>query len=131
MDTITYRNITIHVEKINSVRSFSMPSCHFSRVYEKTTWSDLKAASGQQVKNNCKKLEYAEIATITVEQAEFKLICSDVSYPRDCYRKYTPQSCAASDGKWKCIVIKERKSGQQIILYTAGRIYPLYAAICE
>lgn len=108
-----------------------MPFCHFSRVYKGTTWLSLRATSEWQSKNNCKKLEYLEITTITVDQTEFKAICDDISYPRDCYREFTSESRTTSDGKWKCIVIEDRKSGQQIILYTAGRVYPLYAAIAE
>lgn len=105
-----------------------MPFCHFSRVYKGTTWSTLKATNELQSENKCKKLEYLEIITITVDQTEFKIICDDISCPRDCYREFTPESRTTADGKWKCIVIENRENGQQIILYTAGRIYPLYAA---
>lgn len=105
-----------------------MPFCHFSKVYRGATLSTLKATNEQQIKNNCKEMEYSPIATITVDQAEFKTICEDISHPRDCYQEFTSQSRTTPDGKWQCIVIKDRESGQQIILYTAGRIYPLYAA---
>ena len=105
-----------------------MPFCHFSRVHRGTTWATLNTTNEQQIRNNCKKLEYQVIATITVDQEEYKTICEDISYPRDCYRKFTSQSRTTLDGKWGCIIIKDRASGQQIILYTAGRIYPLYAA---
>lgn len=108
-----------------------MPFCHFSRVYKGTSWADLKANEQLQISRECKKMEYAELISIVVDQGEFDLICNDVSSARSCYQKYTHQSIAALDGKWKCIIIKNQHSKQKIILYTAGRLYPLYAAICE
>lgn len=50
---------------------------------------------------------------------------------RSCYQKYAHQSTSSSDGKWKCIIIKSHNNKQKIILFTAGRIYPLYAAFSE
>lgn len=108
-----------------------MPFCHFSKVYKGTSWDELKANKLLQVARNCRELEYSELVTITVEQAEFDQMCNDVSCMRPCYRKYANQSLASLDGKWKCIVIDNEKSKQRIILYTAGRMYPLYAAVCE
>jgi len=108
-----------------------MPFCHFSRVYKGTSWADLKANKRLQIARNCKELEYYELITVTVDQAEFDQICNDVSCTRPCYQKYAYQSLPTSDGKWNCIVIKNRQSEQKIILYTAGRMYPLYAAVCE
>ena len=110
---------------------FVMPFCHFSRVYKGTSWSELKVSRQLQIFRKCKELEYSELATIVVDQAEFDIICNDVSCARDCYQKYAHQSIATLDGKWKCIIIKNQHSKQKIILYTAGRIYPLYAAVCE
>lgn len=108
-----------------------MPFCHFSRVYKGTSWADLKANKELQKLNNCRELEYSELITVTVNQAEFDEICNDVSCSRSCYQKYAKESLATFEGKWNCIVIKNRENKQKIILYTAGRMYPLYAAICE
>ena len=108
-----------------------MPFGHFSRVYKGTSWADLKANEQLQISRKCKKLEYTELISIVVDQEEFNLICSDMSNARNCYQKYTHQSITALNGKWKCIIIKNKHSMQRIILYTAGRTYPLYASICE
>lgn len=108
-----------------------MPFCHFSRVYQGTSWTDLTANMQLQVTRSCKKLEYHSLIQIEVDPSEFNQICNDVSITQSCYRKYTKQSLATLDGKWQCITIKNRQTGQKLILYTAGQTYPLYAAICE
>jgi hypothetical protein len=108
-----------------------MPFCHFSRVYKGTSWTDLKGNEQLQLFRNCKKLEYTELVSVVVDQEEFEQICNDVSIVRSCYQKYTHQSIADLEGKWKCIVIRSQHSKRKIILYTAGRIYPLYAAVSE
>lgn len=76
-------------------------------------------------------MEYLELITIVANQEEFDIICNDVSCTRSCYQKYTHQSTSTLDGRWKCIIIKNQRNNQKIILYTAGHIYPLYAAVCE
>lgn len=108
-----------------------MPFCHFSRAYKGTSWADLKSNEQLQITRGCKKMEYLELISIVVNQNEFNTICNDVSKARNCYQKYAHQSIATLDGKWRCIIIKNRHSKQKIVLYTAGRIYPLYAAVCE
>ncbi len=108
-----------------------MPFCYFSKVNEGTSWSDLKVNKQLQTSRECKKTEYSELVALTVDQKTFDDICNDVSCTKDWYQKYTHQSIATLDGKWKCIVVKKQQSEQKIILYTAGCIYPLYAAICE
>lgn len=108
-----------------------VPFCHFSRVFVGTTLWDLKANNEKQVSQNCKKIEYMELACISLDQTEFDLLCRDISKPQHCYQKYVLESCADSSGRWNCIVIKCIPSKQKIVLYTAGHTYPLYAGIYE
>lgn len=108
-----------------------MPFNHFSRVFAETSWSDLVCANQLQIKNGCKMLEYVELVTISIMHNEFDEICNDITRSHNCYQKYTTKSVATSDGKWKCIIIKDEQSHRKLIFYTGGRIYPLYAAICE
>lgn len=108
-----------------------MPFCHFSKVYEGASWSDLKLNMQLQISRKCKMMEYLELATIAVDSIEFNQICSDVSCTRDYYQKYAHQSIATPDGKWKCLIIQKQNCSQKIILYMAGCIYPLYAAALE
>lgn len=76
-------------------------------------------------------MEYIELVNISVEQDEFKNICSDISIPRSCYQQYAHQSVSDLNGKWQCIIIKNIHNTQSLVLYTAGRLFPLYAAIRE
>ena len=108
-----------------------MPFCHFSRVYKGTSSTDLKVKAQLQISRKCKEIEYTELISILVAQEEFDLICNDISRVRSCYQKYAHQSTTSSDGKWKCIIIKNSNNKQKIILFTAGRICPLYAAFSE
>lgn len=108
-----------------------MPFCHFSRVFAGMTLADLKNIYGIQEERKCKRMEYIELVLINVEQFEFTQICHDISKPQDCYQKYSLESNADFTGKWKCIVIENEQTKDRIILYTAGRISPLYAAIPE
>ena len=108
-----------------------MPFNHFSKVSTETTWSHLVHIKQLQIKSNCEMLEYTELVTLLVKQDEFKKICNAIILPDVCYQKYTADSLTTSDGKWRCIVLKDEQSNQKLILYTSGRKYPLYAAICE
>ena len=108
-----------------------MPFCHFSRVYNETSWQKLRKQKHLQKINNCKKLEYIELITISVSQSKFNLICKDISKPHSCYQKYAALSLADLNGIWRCIIINNAHDRKNLILYTAGRSYPLYAAISE
>lgn len=108
-----------------------MPFCRFSKVYEGTSWLDLKFNMQYQISKKCKEMEYLELATIVVDSIEFGQICNDLSCARDCYRKYAHRSVATLDGKWQCLIIQNQNHSQKIILYMAGCLYPLYAAILE
>lgn len=84
-----------------------------------------------QILNKSKKIKYLEIATLEISQFEFDKICKDISIPNSCYLKYARQSVAKTDGIWRCIILRNEQDARKIILYTAGRTYPLYAAIAE
>lgn len=107
-----------------------MPFNHFSKVSVETSWSHLVHIKQQQIKNKSKMLEYVELVTLLVKHDEFINICNDIIAPSACYWKYTANSVTTSDGKWRCIVIEDEQSNRKLILYTGGRKYPLYAAIC-
>lgn len=108
-----------------------MPFCHFSKVNNGMSWSSIKKNVLLQISNGCKKMEYSEIASITISLLEFNIICKDVSNPSHCYLKFTPHSIAGLDGIWHCIRLQNTHDTRRIILYTAGRVHPLYVAIKE
>ena len=100
-----------------------------NRIYEGITMSDLLTARERQSKSHCRRIEYSQIAKVVVDEAEYMNICNDLSAPRECFRPYAHMSRTTKNGIFKCIVIESEMSTQQIILYTAGQAYPLYAAI--
>lgn len=108
-----------------------MPFNHFSKISDGSSWSDLICTKKIQIEKSSKMLEYVELVTISVMHGEFNRICDDIASPNICYRKYTADSVATLDGKWKCITIRDEQSNRKLILYTSGRKYPLYAAVCE
>lgn len=108
-----------------------MPFCHFSKVTNGMSWSIIKENTLSQMSNSCKEIEYLEIATITISPREFDIICKDVSIPSYCYLRFTPHSIADLGGIWHCIKIQNTQDTRSIILYTAGRVHPLYVAIEE
>lgn len=108
-----------------------MPFCHFSKVNNSISWSKIKANTLLQITNNCKKIEYLELTAIAISKPEFDTICKDISIPNLFYQKFTLQSVAGVDGIWRCIILQNTQDTRKIILYTAGRIFPLYAAIEE
>lgn len=108
-----------------------MPFCHFSKINRGTTLSSIKEKMVDQKTNDCKKLEYSVIATITISPDEFELICNDISKPHICYKNLTNQSTSSPEGKWRCIIIRNSKNHDSLILYTAGRLFPLYASFYE
>lgn len=76
-------------------------------------------------------IHFVDVISIVVDQEEFDQLCNDISSARSCYQNYAHQSTATLDGKWKCIIIKNQHNEKRIILYTAGRMFPLYAAFSE
>ena len=108
-----------------------MPFCHFSKICKSISGSKIKANTLLQITNNCKKIEYLKLIDIVISKPEFDAICKDISIPSLCYQKFAPQSVAGADGIWRCIILQNMQDTRKLILYTAGRIYPLYAAIEE
>lgn len=108
-----------------------MPFCHFSKISKSISWSKIKANTLLQIANNCKKIEYLKLTDIVISKLEFDTICKDISIPNLCYQNFTLQSVAGTDGIWRCIILQNTQDTRKIILYTSGRIYPLYAAIEE
>ncbi len=103
--------------------------CHFSKVHRGISWSTIQENTRLQNSNHCQKIAYTEIAAVTLSESEFKTICRDISKPHPCYQQFAPLSLAKEDGTWQCISLIEPIANQKIILYTAGRKWPLYAAI--
>lgn len=105
-----------------------MPTAYFSRVLNNTTWDNLLVVSQIQQARNCKPMFYNTLAEISINSSDFDRLGESLTNPNQCYLRYTSQSIADRDGIWNCIVVKSRTDNRKIVLYTAGRTYPLYAA---
>lgn len=106
-----------------------MPFSHFSKVAKGTTLEDILQKQEIQIQRNCKMIEFSILTTLTIDHAQFGILCSDLSVPQAFYQEYTQQCCANEDGIWKCIIVTEALFKEGIILYTGQLQYPLYAGI--
>ena len=106
-----------------------MPFCFFFKVNKGTTWDELKQLSEKQERAAKRKLEYFEAACFTVSYDVFLDICRDISVPQAFYQNHSKTSITTQSGMRKCIVICNTQDSKQIILYTAGRCFPLYAGV--
>jgi len=105
-----------------------MLSAFFSRVQPKTSFNDILMAAIRQKRLGATPLEYCIIAEIKLPQNEFKIFAEDISVPIPHYGFRGVKSIAGEDGLWSCILIKGRANDSEIVVYTAGRTFPLYAA---
>ena len=108
-----------------------MPFCYFTKVCEDISWEDLKKITKKQIANNCRQLEYNEIITITLSKTEFDNVCHNISKPHTSYLQFAPLSIANAQGIWNCITLIDKQTNNKLILYTAGRIFPLYVAMSK
>lgn len=106
-----------------------MPEALFSRVIDDTNWYRLYENMQLQKKQRCKPLHYKTLAEISLSKTEFNILVNELANPHLCYLPYSPHSIADDDGIWKCILVDNKIDNRKIALYTAGRTFPLYAAI--
>lgn len=106
-----------------------MPEALFSRVLDNTNWDYLYKTMLVQKKQKCKPLHYKTLAEISLPKTEFNILVNELANPHPCYLPYSLQSIADDDGIWNCILIDNKIDNRKIALYTAGRTFPLYAAI--
>ena len=107
-----------------------MRAGYFSRVDDRTSFTNLIANVELQKKEKCKPLQYYEYAIISISLDEFEEISRKISKTHPCYEEYTTYSVAI-DGIWNCIIIRCETDDREIILYTAGRNVPLYATVSD
>lgn len=97
---------------------------YFLKLNRKSTWNDI-------LENRQNKREYAELIKIPLPETEFQNICENLMTPHPCYAQYSKQCVINGRDKLPCIVIESIHTGKRLILYTAGRIAPLFAAAEE
>lgn len=106
-----------------------MPVAHFSRVVDNTCLQSLLVALQTQKERQCKPLHYKKLIDLSLPISDFESIADGIARPHPSYLQYALHSVADNHGTWRCISIGNQLDDRQIVLYTAGRTFPLYAAI--
>lgn len=108
-----------------------MNEAYFSKVSDTLSWNILKANIAQQKKCGLKPLPYELLAEIQISSLYFEELSTSISKPNLLYKPYAALSVANSQGIWACLLIKCFDNSKNVLLYTAGNIYPLYASIID
>ena len=82
----------------------------------------------EQNSNKCKKIEYKELVCLYLKEEVFNCVGYNLYNSIEYYANYARHSTADTDGYWHCIVLKNIASGEKLIIYTGGRLRPLYVA---
>ncbi len=106
-----------------------MKKAHFSRIYDNTTWQDLQNTVKRQLLNGCTPIPYNILAEIPISAEEFNYLCNSLLKANKYVKRYSSDSVIDSQGIWNCIVLKCITDSRNLVLYTAGNHYPLYASI--
>lgn len=104
-------------------------TAHFIKVRENMSWADIKHLTNMVNSQGCKPMPYKIIAEVILTKSEFAMLSESLSQPNASYLEYTNQSTPSNDGIWNCIAIKQKPYLDEILLYTAGRTFPLYIAL--
>lgn len=105
-----------------------MARAFFSRVEPNTSFPSLITNAQSQIEAGRKPLDYNIIAEIFLSKAEFDEVLNNISLSIPQYKAHYVSSVASPDGVWQCIEIKCLFDDRTVIIYTAGRTFPLYAA---
>lgn len=105
-----------------------MGKAFFSRVDQNTVFSSLVTEASQQIEAGHKPIDYSVVTEIYLPKEEFNAVMNNISLSIPQYRAYCKKSVTSSEGKWQCIEVKCLSEIRAIVIFTAGRTFPLYAA---
>lgn len=112
-----------------------MNKAYFSKVPHAMSWDQLKANISQHKETDSTPLPYEILTEIFISTSDFEKlsVCLSKTYLllSSLYRSYAIQSVADSQGIWPCILIRCADHSKNILVYTAGSMYPLYASILD
>lgn len=107
-----------------------MNTAYFAKVSESMSWNELKEKIIEQKRNQAKPLPFLIVAIINLSSIDF----DNLSYIQNLNIQYAPYatlSIATLQGVWNCILIKCIHDSRNVLIFTAGNLYPLYASILE
>ena len=108
-----------------------MKKAYFAKVSDSMSWDVLKEKIEEQKRNKAQPLTFAIIAKVNISSIDFDKLALSIRKANALYAPYTTLSIATLEGIWNCILIKCFNDSRNILIYTAGNIYPLYASIIE
>jgi hypothetical protein len=106
-----------------------MRTAHFIKVRENMDWDNYIKLTQLLRKKGCKQLPYGIIGKIYLSENCFISLANKIYLPNTAYLKYSSHCVSSNNGIWNCISIRQVSSSNEILLYTAGRTFPLYIAI--
>lgn len=106
-----------------------MDKTHFVKVSAHMSWDTLREKISEQEKVHAKPLSFVIIVTIHTTSTRFDSLSHCIRKSNALYMPYASLSVADSKGTWRCISIKCKGDPRNILIYTAGTAYPLYASI--
>lgn len=106
-----------------------MPSAHFVKVYRNISWDDIVYLTQAMKNQGCKPLLYKVIAEVILTKDEFGQLSKSISKPNSHYLEHVNRSMPSEKGIWNCISVKQSSTSIELLLYTAGRTFPLYLAL--
>lgn len=112
-----------------------MNKAYFSKVSQTMSWDELKLNISKQKANDITPLPYEILTEIFISPSDFGKLSVCLSKTSllvsSLYRSYAVRSVADSQGIWPCILIRCADHSKNILVYTAGNLYPLYASILD
>lgn len=106
-----------------------MNTAYFSKVSHSMSWNKLKTNIVEQKKHGVRPLPYIIISKLYISSSDFNNLFISFSKPNLLYAPYAPLSVASPQGIWNCILIECIDNSKNVLFYTSGNIYPLYASI--
>lgn len=106
-----------------------MDTAYFSKITGTMSWNSLNKRISKQIYTQNKALPYKIIIQLSITSKDFNEISKSLKIPHKCYLSYSHLSIPDSSGIWNCILIKSISDSRNLLLYTGGNIYPLYASI--
>ncbi|MCH5263428.1 MAG: hypothetical protein J1F42_10975 [Lachnospiraceae bacterium] len=106
-----------------------MNTAYFAKVSDSMSWNELKEKIIEQKRNKAKPLPFIIVAKVNISSIDFDNLSMSIKKSNIQYAPYATLSVAALQGVWNCILIKCIDDSRNVLIYTAGNIYPLYASI--
>lgn len=110
-----------------------MNKTYFAKVSHTMSWDELKSNISQQKENDITPLPYEILTEIFISPSDFEKLSVCLSKASlllsSLFRTYAARSVADSQGIWACILIRCVDHSKNVLVYTGGLMYPLYASI--